>query len=90
MANLSLQSIWTCDSGHIRVTPNGQPSVFDMIKTLGSQKNPHQVWERFSYTHPEVLTKCENFRFAMESNHYPPPLDKYLFSNLCCLSKFPA
>lgn len=63
MANLSLQSIWTCDSGHIRVTPNGQPSVFDMIKTLGSQKNPHQVWERFSYTHPEVLTKCENFRF---------------------------
>lgn len=56
--------LWTCDDGTIRVNEAGQPSVFDMIRILGGQKNPHQVWERLSETHPEVLTKCEDFRFT--------------------------
>ena len=41
----------------------GQPSVFDMIRVLGGQKNPHQPWERLCAAHPEVLTKCENLQF---------------------------
>lgn len=59
----ALTPVWTCDDGSIRVTSAGQPSVFDMIKILGGQKNPHQVLQRLVETHPEVLTKCEDFRF---------------------------
>lgn len=54
---------WICDHGDIRVSPDGQPSVFDMIRVLGGQKNPHQFWERLCAAHPEVLTKCENLQF---------------------------
>jgi hypothetical protein len=49
--------------GSIRITPMGQPSVFDMIKVLGGQKAPHKAWERLTGSHPEVLTKCQNLRF---------------------------
>ena len=55
---------WISDDGEIRITPEGQPSVFDMIKILGGQKNPWQVWERIAEAHPEVLPKCEDFRFT--------------------------
>lgn len=54
---------WTCEQGNIRITSAGQPSVYDMIRVLGGQKNPHQVWERLTETHAEVVPKCENFRF---------------------------
>lgn len=54
---------WISDDGEIRITPQGQPSVFDMIKVLGGQKNPHQVWNRLTETHAEVLPKCENLKF---------------------------
>ena len=37
--------------------------MFDMIRVLGGQKNPHQPWERLCAAHPEVLTKCENLQF---------------------------
>jgi hypothetical protein len=49
--------------GDIRITPTGQPSVIDMIRVLGGQKNPHQFWKRLHEAHPEVLTLCENFKF---------------------------
>lgn len=54
---------WSCDDGTIRVTPDGQPSVFDMIKVLGGQKDPHKVWSRLADAHPEVRTNCPNFKF---------------------------
>lgn len=54
---------WISDDGEIRITPQGQPSVFDMIKVLGGQKAPHKVWERLTETHPEVLTKCQHLKF---------------------------
>lgn len=54
---------WISDDGEIRVTPEGQPSVFDMIKVLGGQRNPRDVWARLSQTHPEVVGKCDNLRF---------------------------
>jgi len=52
-----------CDHGDIRVSPDGQPSVFDMIRVLGGQKNPRQVWERLIASHPEVVPKCDNLQF---------------------------
>ena len=56
---------WEDPSGEgvIRTTPTGQPSVFDMIRVLGGQKNPHGFWERLTKAHPEVLTICENYKF---------------------------
>ena len=55
---------WISDDGAIRITPNGQPSIFDMIRILGGQKDPHKCWKRLTETHPEVRTKCPNFRFT--------------------------
>lgn len=72
MANLSPQSIWTCDSGQIRVTPEGQPSVFDMLKTLGGQKSPWKCWDRLVEAHPEVLAKCKDFQFTGQGQRVTP------------------
>lgn len=54
---------WSCDDGTIRVTPSGQPSVFDMIKVLGGQKNPRDTWIRLTEAHPEVVAKTDNLKF---------------------------
>ena len=56
-------ALWTCDDGSIRVTAAGQPSVFDMIKVLGGQKNPKQVWLRLKESNPEVVPKCDHLKF---------------------------
>lgn len=56
--------LWTCDDGSIRVNKAGQPSVFDMIKILGGQKNPRRCWGRLTETHPEVVAKTDNFKFT--------------------------
>lgn len=45
------------------MTPQGQPSVFDMIRVLGGQKNPRDAWRRLVESHPEVVEKCDNLRF---------------------------
>jgi hypothetical protein len=60
---LSQQGMWTCDQGAIRISQSGQPSVFDMIKVLGGQKNPRDAWQRLVESHPEVVGKCDNLRF---------------------------
>jgi len=65
-------NLWKCDDGEIRVSPSGQPSVFDMIRVLGGQKNPHQVWARIVETHSEVVPKCENFRFPGRGQRETP------------------
>ena len=37
--------------------------VIDMIRVLGGQKAPHKFWERLAKAHPEVLTKCQHYKF---------------------------
>jgi hypothetical protein len=54
---------WISDDGAIRISPDGQPSVFDMIKVLGGQKNPKQAWLRLKESHPEVVQKCDYLKF---------------------------
>ncbi len=63
MSGLSQHGMWTCDQGAIRMTSTGQPSIFDMIKVLGGQKNPRDAWQRLAESHPEVVGKCDNLRF---------------------------
>jgi hypothetical protein len=64
--------IWTCEQGQIRVTDQGQPSVFDMIRVLGGQKAPHKAWERLTESHPEVLTKCQHLLFPGPGQRQTP------------------
>ena len=54
---------WISDDGAIRISPEGQPSVFDMIKVLGGQKNPRRAWADLVETHPEVVAKTDNLKF---------------------------
>lgn len=54
--------LWTCADGEIRITPEGQPSVFDMVKVL-TGRSPKQLWARLVETHPEVVGKTDHFRF---------------------------
>ena len=41
--------------------------MFDMIRVLGGQKNPHDAWARLVESHPEVLGKCENLQFPVKA-----------------------
>jgi hypothetical protein len=54
---------WICDHGDIRVSPDGQPSVFDMIRVLGGSGNPRRDWARIIETNPEVVPKTYNLQF---------------------------
>lgn len=72
MSALSQQGIWTCDEGAIRITSAGQPSVFDIIKVLGGQKNPKMVWLRLKESHPEVVAKCDYFQFPGQGQRDTP------------------
>ena len=49
--------------GSIRISAEGQPSVFDMIKVLGGQKDPHRTWDRLIESHSEVPLFCRNLKF---------------------------
>ncbi len=51
------------NNAEIRRTSDGKCSVYDLIRLIGGQKDPYNVWKRISLEHPEVLTKCQNFRF---------------------------
>jgi hypothetical protein len=68
----NLGGLWTCDLGEIRMTPQGQPSVFDMIRVLGGQKNPRDAWQRLVESHPEVVGKCDNLRFPGRGQRETP------------------
>ena len=54
---------WICDHGDIRVSPDGQPSVFDMIRVLGGSGNPRRDWARIIEANPEVVPKTYNLQF---------------------------
>lgn len=63
------------DNARIRRTPDGRSSVFDLIRIVGEQKNPHEFWKRLSEEFPEVLTYCENFKFPGKGQREPPVTD---------------
>lgn len=67
-----ISGTWICDHGDIRVSPEGQPSVFDMLRVLGGQKNPKTVWKRLTESHPEVVTKCDHLQFPGAGQRLTP------------------
>lgn len=60
---LEIGGLWSCDSGQIRMTSKGQPSVFDIIRVLGGQKNPRDAWARYTEQHPEALAYITYHQF---------------------------
>lgn len=68
----SLGGRWISDDGEIRITPQGQPSVYDMVKVLGGQKNPKMAWSRLKESHPEVVAKCDHFQFPGQGQRETP------------------
>lgn len=62
--------------GEIRVTVDERYSVFDVIETIGGKKNPYETWKRFAADYPEVLTKCEDFKFPGKGQRLTPVTDK--------------
>jgi hypothetical protein len=59
-------------NGDIRITATGQPSVIDMIRVLGGQKDPSKFWRRLKEAHPEVRTICPNFKFPGPGQRLTP------------------
>jgi len=59
------------ENSDIRVTPSGEYSVFDVIKFCG-QKNPWEPWKRLCTKYPEVITKCEDFKFPGKGQRNTP------------------
>lgn len=51
------------DDAEIRVTPDGRYSVYDVIRFCGC-KGQWEVWKRLAVAFPELLTKCEEYKFA--------------------------
>ncbi|MBW4648060.1 MAG: hypothetical protein KME06_05080 [Kastovskya adunca ATA6-11-RM4] len=64
------------DNAGIRRTPDGRSSVYDLIKVIGQQKDPYNVWKRLSKQFPEVLTKCQNFKFTGKRQRKTPVTDR--------------
>lgn len=52
------------DGTKIRITEDGRVSVFDIIQFVAEKKNPRDAWASIRADFPEVVGKCDNFKFA--------------------------
>ena len=64
------------DNAEIRRTPDGRASVYDLIEVVGQQKSPRKVWQRLKVSHPEVVTKCHDFKFSGRGQQETPVTDR--------------
>jgi len=60
------------DNASIRRTLDGRVSVYDLIAVIGQQEDPYNTWKSLSEKYPEVLTKCQNFRFPGRGQRETP------------------
>ena len=51
-------------------------SVYDIIRVIGGQKNPKEVWKRLAEPFPEVVTKCDYFKFPGRGQRLTPVCDR--------------
>lgn len=56
----------------IRKTEDGCFSVYDLIRIAGGKKGERKVWERLCKDHPELVTKCHNFKFPGKGQRNTP------------------
>lgn len=70
------QNLALLDYGEIRVTPDKRYSIFDVVEVVGGKKNPYETWKRLTDDYPEVLTKCEDFKFPGKGQRLTPVVTK--------------
>lgn len=73
---LAQGSIMLEQFGEIRVTEDGRLSAYDLIRVIGGQKNPYQVWKRLVQDFEPELTNCEDWKFPGERQRNTPIVDK--------------
>ncbi len=57
----------------IRITPDKMISVFDFIRVVGGQVDPHSTWNRILNEHKkEVQAFCRNFKFEGQGQRLTP------------------
>ncbi len=59
----------------IRTTSDNQASVYDLIKVIGGQQNPHLVWNRIK-DRDTVLSFCKDCQFEGERQRSTPVISK--------------
>jgi hypothetical protein len=72
----NLTALITYQDEGIRVTPDGQTSVFDFIRVVGGSSQPRKVFQRLSEQYPEVVSICHNFQFPGQGQRLTPVAGK--------------
>jgi len=62
--------------GSIRKTEDGKVSVYDLISVVGGKKQPWDALKRLTEQYPEVLGKCEDWKFPGARQRNTPVTDK--------------
>ncbi len=60
------------DNAAIRRTPDGRISVYDLIKVVGTQKNPRDAWTGLCDKYSEAVGKTDSFRFSGRGQQNTP------------------
>jgi hypothetical protein len=64
------------DNAEIRRTSDGRCSVYDLIQVVTGKRNPRQAWNNLAEAYPEVVQKCDNFKFPGQGQKETPITDK--------------
>lgn len=78
MSNISV-FVGEYQGANIRTTSDKRFSVYDVLVAFGAAKDPKnttEVWKRICSHYPEVLTFCENFKFAGRGQRETPVADE--------------
>lgn len=67
-------------NGEVRFTPDGRVSVYDAIAFVTGSKNPYSDWKRLQESYPEVLAKCEDFKFPGKGQRLTPVANLQVFT----------
>lgn len=70
------QNLTLSNYGEIRVTPDERYSVFDVIEVIGGKSNPRKAWSDLKEQFPEVVTRCDNFKFDGQGQRPTPVTNK--------------
>lgn len=70
------QNLALLNYGEIRVTPDERYSVFDVIEVIGGKNNPRKAWNDLKEQFPEVVTRCDNFKFDGQGQRPTPVTNK--------------
>lgn len=65
---------WIFPEGSVRVTPEGSPSVFDLLRVLAGKKNPRCSFKEFLSQNPESSNCIVKYKFPGRGQQLTPVL----------------